>query len=133
MFANNTQILVVDDMSAMRIRITNQLKSFGFENIFQAEDGAAAWKMLDESYKEMRPYGLVVSDWNMPNMSGLELLTKVRTTYHLKSLPFLMVTAEGEKEQVIKAIKAGVSDFVIKPVDKDGLMAKLQNVWKKHN
>lgn len=133
MFPETTRILVVDDMAAMRMRISNQIKGFGFTRIEQAENGQQAWEKLEASHKEGNPFKLVVSDWNMPELSGVELLEKLRSTYHFKNLPFLMVTAEGEKEQVIRAIKSGVSDYVVKPVSKEDLIKKLENVWKKHH
>lgn len=133
MFPSNSLILVVDDMAAMRMRISNQIKGFGFDNIEQAENGKVAFDMLEDRHKEGTPFKLIVSDWNMPEMSGIELLQKIRGTFHHKNLPFLMVTAEGEKEQVIKAVQLGVSDYVIKPVNKESLQKKIENVWKKHN
>ena len=133
MFPKTIRILVVDDMAAMRMRISNQIKGFGFTHIDQAENGQQAWEKIESSLKEGNPFKLVVSDWNMPELSGVELLEKLRNTYKYKNLPFLMVTAEGEKEQVIRAIKSGVSDYVVKPVSKEDLEKKLENVWKKHN
>ena len=133
MFASEIQILIVDDMSAMRMRMSNQLKSIGFINIEQAENGQEAFDKLEKMYTENKPVQLIISDWNMPIMSGLDFLQKVRTTESYAKLPFVMVTAEGEKPQVIKALKSGVSDYLIKPVDKELLQQKLLGVWNKLN
>ena len=133
MFPSSTHILVVDDMGAMRLRIVNQLKKMGYENISQAENGQEAFDLVAKAKTDMTPIELVLSDWNMPVLSGLEFLKKLRGTFQYKDLPFLMVTAEGEKDQVLEAIKSGVSDYVIKPVSPDDLKGKLQNVFAKHN
>ena len=133
MFPNEIQILIVDDMSAMRMRVSNQLKSMGFVNIEQAENGKEAFDKLEKMHNESKPIQLIISDWNMPVMSGLEFLQKVRTTETYAKLPFVMVTAEGEKPQVLKALKSGVSDYLIKPVEKELLRQKLLGVWNKLN
>ncbi len=104
------KILVVDDFATMRRIVKNLLKQLGFENIEEAEDGKQALSKLKE-----QKYHFVVSDWNMPNMTGIELLRNVRSDQELKSLSFLMVTAESEKEKVIEAIKTGVNNYIIKP------------------
>ncbi len=133
MFPLDTPILVVDDMSAMRMRVTNQLASFGYTKIFEAGNGLEALQMIEKLQSENNPIKLVVSDWNMPEMTGIDFLIKIRSSLEYKTLPFLMVTAEGEKEQVIKAIKNGVSDYLIKPVDKVSLKLKLDSIWSKIN
>ena len=133
MFGSKTKILVVDDMFAMRVRISNQIKAMGLVNVTQAENGKIALDLIEKEFSAGTPFELVVSDWNMPEMSGLELVTKLRSNPIYAKLPFLMVTAEGEKSQVVTAIKAGVSDYVVKPVDAEALKVKLFNVWKKVN
>lgn len=133
MFPNECRVLVVDDMAAMRLRVTNQLTTIGFKQIEQAGNGQEAFDLMMKRKEENNPFQLVISDWNMPVLAGIDLLQKVRAVEEFKSLPFLMVTAEGEKEQVIRAIKTGVSDYLIKPVNIDALHQKLIAVWKKHN
>lgn len=133
MFPNETQILIVDDMSAMRMRVSNQLKAMGFVNIEQAENGQEAFDKIEKMQTENKPVQLIISDWNMPIMSGLDFLLKVRAFETYAKLSFVMVTAEGEKPQVIKALKSGVSDYLIKPVDKELLQQKLLGVWNKIN
>ena len=117
------KVLVVDDFSTMRKIIKNNLKGMGFNNIVEAENGQ---KALEELKKES--IGLIISDWNMPVMSGIELLKAVRGDAGLKSIPFIMVTAEGQKDNVMEAAKAGVSNYVIKPFTPDTFSEKLQKV-----
>lgn len=102
----NMKILIVDDFVAMRKILRNILKQIGFTDITEAGDGKTA---LKEMQKEK--YHLILCDWNMPKMSGLELLTKIRSDDQLKGLPFVMVTAEAQKKNIITAVKAGVSNY----------------------
>lgn len=120
------KILVVDDFSTMRRIVKNILKQLGYENIEEAEDGAQAYNKLKSG-----GFGFVVSDWNMPNMDGLELLKKIRSDPELKDLPVLMVTAEAEKEKVIAAIKAGVSNYIVKPFTAEVLKEKMDRIFEK--
>ena len=119
-------ILVVDDFSTMRRIVKNVLKQLGFENIEEAEDGAQALAKLKAG-----SYGFVVSDWNMPNMDGLELLKAVRADANLKATPILMVTAEAEKEKVIQAIQAGVNNYIVKPFTAEVFKEKMDKVFEK--
>ena len=118
------KVLVVDDFATMRRIVKGALKQLGFKDIIEAEDGKAAF---DELKKDK--VGLIVSDWNMPNMTGLELLKAVRGDDGLKDIPFLMVTAEGQKDNVVEAIKSGVSNYVVKPFTPDTFSEKLQKVF----
>jgi two-component system chemotaxis response regulator CheY len=122
------KILVVDDFSTMRRIIKNLLKQLGYENIDEAEDGVQAFTKLQGG-----GYGFVVSDWNMPNMDGLELLKKIRSTPELKDLPILMVTAEAEKEKVVVAIQAGVNNYIVKPFTGEVLKEKMDKILEKVN
>lgn len=128
MFDLKTKVLVVDDMLTMRKIIIKVCKELGFTDIVEAPDGAQAWKVISES---PAPIQLVISDWNMPNLSGLELLKKVRADGKLKALPFIMVTAEAEQHQIVEAIKAGVNSYVVKPFTADTLKTKLEAVHQK--
>ncbi len=103
-------VLVVDDFATMRRIINNLLKEAGCSQISEAEDGVEALRKLESS-----AFSFVVSDWNMPNMSGLELLKAVRHSDHLKHLPFLLVTAEARKENIIDAAQAGADGYIVKP------------------
>ncbi len=127
MFNLGLKVLVVDDFPTMRRIVRNLLKQLGFEHIDEAEDGAQALIRLRGGN-----FGLVISDWNMPNMEGIELLRNVRKEPEpLKNIPFLMVTAEAEKEKVIEAIKAGVDNYVVKPFTADILKEKLEKIAEK--
>jgi two-component system chemotaxis response regulator CheY len=120
------RVLVVDDFATMRKIVRNILKQIGFENIAEAEDGNAALQLLKNDN-----FGLVVSDWNMPNMNGIELLRAIRQNPQLSHLPVLMVTAEGLKENVLEAVKAGVNNYVVKPFTAEVLQEKIEAIFKK--
>ena len=115
--------IVVDDFATMRRIIKNILKDLQFKEIIEAENGAEALKLL-KSIK----VDLIVSDWNMPTMTGLELLKRVRADERLKSLPFLMVTAEAQKENIIEAVQAKVSNYVVKPFSPAVFAEKLAKI-----
>lgn len=116
-------VLVVDDFATMRQIFKGVLKQIGFTNVIEAEDGDSA---LRELKKE--DVGLIISDWNMPNMTGLDLLKAVRGDEKLKSIPFIMVTAEGHKEIVVEAVKSGVSNYLVKPFSPETFGEKLEKV-----
>lgn len=124
------KILVVDDMSTMRKIIKNMLGQIGFTNITEADDGATAWPLIENAIKEGSPYEFIVSDWNMPQLSGLDLLKRVRETAGLEKLPFLMITAEAEQGNVVIAVKAGVSNFIVKPFSAAVLKEKIDKIFK---
>jgi two-component system chemotaxis response regulator CheY len=128
MFAPNTRILVLDDMSTMRKIVIKTLKEIGFTDIQEGVDGNVGWTVLESSNP---PVQLVISDWNMPNSSGLDLLRKVRTDARFAKLPFVLLTAEAEAHQVKEAIMAGVTEYIIKPFVPDVLKAKLEQAYKK--
>jgi two-component system chemotaxis response regulator CheY len=128
MFNPETHILVVDDMLTMRKLVQKSCKELGFTNFTEAKDGAEAFSKLDAASPAI---GLVISDWNMPGASGLDLLKRVRATEKYKTLPFVMLTAEAEKTQIVEAVQAGVSNYVIKPFTTDVLKEKLEAVHKK--
>ncbi len=115
------KVLVVDDFATMRRIIKGVLKQLGFDNIVEAEDGSIA---LDSLKKE--EIGLIVSDWNMPKMTGLDLLRAVKGDDGLKGIPFIMVTAEGLKENVLEAVKLGVTNYIVKPFTPEGFSEKIQ-------
>ena len=126
MIDQNMKILVVDDFSTMRRIVKNLLRQIGYSNIDEAEDGVQAYLKLKNG-----GYSFVVSDWNMPNMDGLDLLKKVRSDPELKDLPILMVTAEAEKEKVITAIQAGVNNYIVKPFTGEVLKDKMDKIIEK--
>lgn len=120
------RILVVDDFETMRRIIKGSLKKIGFSNIVEAEDGLGALKVL-----ENEDIGLIMCDWNMPNMTGIEVLRKIRSDEKLKDIPFIMVTAEVQKENVIEAVKAGTNHYIVKPFTPEVLAVKIKEVFKK--
>ncbi|MDD2685346.1 MAG: chemotaxis response regulator CheY [Gallionella sp.] len=120
----NTKFLVVDDFSTMRRIVRNLLKELGFTNVQEAEDGVDALSKLRAD-----KFDFVVSDWNMPNMTGIELLRAIRADATLKHLPVLMVTAEAKKENIIEAAQAGASGYVVKPFTAATLDEKLKKIF----
>ena|SRR6056297_1609433 len=118
------KVLVVDDFATMRRIMKNILKQIGFTNILEADDGTTALEELHNN-----SINLIISDWNMPKMTGLELLKTVRNTEELKDIPFLMVTAEAQKQNVIDAVQAGVSNYVVKPFTAEAISEKLNKIF----
>jgi len=125
---SNLKFLVVDDFATMRRIIRNLLKELGFSNVDEAEDGMSALQKL-----RAERFDFVVSDWNMPNMTGIDLLRNIRADEQLKSLPVLMVTAEAKKENIIAAAQAGASGYVVKPFTAATLDEKLKKVFQSTN
>lgn len=125
MVDKNMKFLVVDDFSTMRRIIKNLLKELEFSNFDEAEDGMVALAKLKSN-----KYDFVVTDWNMPNMNGIELLRAIRQDAALKHLPVLMITAEAKKENIIEAAQAGASGYVVKPFTSAVLEEKLNKVFK---
>lgn len=123
---DKTRFLVVDDFSTMRRILRNLLKELGYTNVDEAEDGVAALHKL-----ESQPYDFVITDWNMPNMDGLTLLRKIRSSDKLKHLPVLMVTAEAKKENIIAAAQAGASGYIVKPFTAAVLAEKIDRIFEK--
>ncbi len=121
----NMKFLVVDDFSTMRRIVRNLLKELGFTNVQEAEDGVDALQKLSAGN-----FDFVVSDWNMPNMTGIELLRKVRSDPALKHLPVLMVTAEAKRENIIEAAQAGASGYIVKPFTAATLDEKLKKIFQ---
>ncbi|PBP91296.1 response regulator [Pseudomonas syringae] len=124
----NMKILIVDDFSTMRRIIKNLLRDLGFTNTSEADDGLTALPMLQSG-----AFDFLVTDWNMPGMSGIDLLRKVRKDERLKSLPVLMVTAEAKREQIIEAAQAGVNGYVVKPFTAQALKDKIDKIFERVN
>jgi two-component system chemotaxis response regulator CheY len=120
------KILIVDDFATMRKVIRNLLKQVGYENILEAEDGVSALRVL-----KAQKVDLIISDWNMPNMTGFELLKAVRADADLGKTPFLMVTAEALQDNVVAAVKAGVSNYIVKPFTAEVLNDKISKIMEK--
>jgi two-component system chemotaxis response regulator CheY len=124
--SKDMKFLVVDDFSTMRRIIRNLLKELGFTNVDEAEDGVNALAKLHGG-----GFDFVVSDWNMPNMTGIELLRAIRADDALKHLPVLMVTAEAKKENIVEAAQAGASGYVVKPFTAVTLDEKISKILQK--
>jgi len=122
----NMKVLVVDDFSTMRRIVKNILRQLEFTNIIEADDGSTGLEVLQKE-----KVGIIISDWNMPKMTGLELLKAVRVDDALKDIPFLMVTAEAQQENIIEAVKAGVSNYIVKPFTAETLSQKIEQVFNK--
>ena len=120
----NMKILIVDDFATMRRIVKNILSQLGFKNFLEADDGSTAWEILQKEKVD-----LIVSDWNMPKMTGLELLKKVRADERLKDIPFLMVTAEAQKENIIEAVKHKVSQYIVKPFTAETMGEKIRKIF----
>ena len=121
----NLKILVVDDFATMRKVVRNMLRQLGCENVNEAENGEEGFRMAQSD-----EYGLIVSDWNMPVMTGLEFLKACRQEEKTKTTPFLMVTAEALKENIIQAIQAGASNYIVKPFTPQVFEEKLKAIFK---
>ncbi|WP_097460344.1 chemotaxis response regulator CheY [Mangrovitalea sediminis] len=122
----NMKILIVDDFSTMRRIIKNLLRDLGFTNVDEADDGNSALPMLQTG-----KYDFLVTDWNMPGMTGIDLLKAVRADNGLKSLPVLMVTAEAKRDQIVAAAQAGVNGYVVKPFTAAVLKEKIEKIFER--
>lgn len=120
------KILIVDDFSTMRRIIKNLLRDLGFSNTHEADDGVTALPMLRSG-----DYDFLITDWNMPGMTGIDLLRAVRADAKLASLPVLMVTAEAKRDQIIEAAQAGVNGYVVKPFTAQALQEKIEKVFER--
>jgi two-component system chemotaxis response regulator CheY len=128
MFDPKTRVLVVDDMLTMRKLVSKVCKDLGFTDITEASDGAKAWEVVTSATPRI---GLIISDWNMPNSTGLDLLKRVKGDSRFGNTPLVLVTAEAEQHQIVEAVKAGVDGYVIKPFSPQGLREKLELIHKK--
>lgn len=132
MFPLSTRILVIDDMQSIRDLVKAQLRSMNFNEILETDNGENGWNMINAELKAPMPIQLVISDWNMPKMNGLDLLKKVRANGPTADLPFVLLTSEAEREQVTEAVMAGVSQYIVKPFSSKIFEDKLKGAWQKH-
>jgi two-component system chemotaxis response regulator CheY len=121
------KVLIVDDFASMRDLIRKSLMRLGFSKITMATGAVDAVRQIEAGGE----FDLIISDWNMPNMTGLELLNYVRTEKQLKNTPFLMITAEAQRENIIEAAKAGVSQYIVKPFTEEALQEKIESILPK--
>lgn len=127
----NTRILVVDDTFTIRLIVRKQLAAAGYANVEDAADGEEALRMMVGAAEAGQPYGLVISDWAMPKVNGYELLRVVRGTPALADTAFLMLTSTAESDRIVMAIRAGVSGYLVKPIDPASFAAKIDSVLGK--
>ena len=120
------RILIVDDFATMRRIVKNLLRDLGYMNTTEADDGATALPILKNG-----EFDFVITDWNMPNMQGIELLQEIRKDENLKHIPVLMVTAEAKREQIVKAATAGVNGYVVKPFAAETLKTKIEKIFER--
>ena len=120
----NMKVLIVDDFATMRRIVKNIMTQLGYKNIVDADDGTTALEILQNEKVD-----LIISDWNMPKMTGLELLKAVRADANLANIPFIMVTAEAQQDNIILAVKAKVSQYIVKPFTADTLGEKIDKVF----
>jgi two-component system chemotaxis response regulator CheY len=123
-FNPNMRVLIVDDFATMRRIVRNILRQIGIANVVEADDGTTAWDILNREKIDF-----IVSDWNMPKMPGIDLLRKVRSSEQFAELPFLMVTAEAQQENIIEAAQAKVSNYIVKPFTADTLKQKIDKIF----
>ncbi|MGE4231712.1 MAG: response regulator [Bacteriovoracia bacterium] len=129
-FPAGTRILVVDDMATMRKVVNRTLSGLGYDDIAEANDGTTAWDAISLACQRQKPFQLIISDWNMPNMKGIELLKKVRANPTIRSTPFILLTAESELNQIMAGIQAGANAYLLKPFTSANFAEKLKEVWK---
>lgn len=122
----NMKILIVDDFSTMRRIVKNLLHDLGYTNTTEADDGKTAWPLIQAGN-----FDFIVTDWNMPGMTGIDLLKNIRSDERLVKLPVLMVTAEAQREQIIEAAKAGVNGYIIKPFTAATLKEKIDKIFQR--
>lgn len=133
MFPKSSRILIVDDMNMFRQMVRQALSALDFKHFVEAGDGSIAFPTLVKAIENKEPFDLVISDWNMPKLKGIDLLRKVRSEEWGKSLPFILLTAESDKANIVEAVQAGVDNYLIKPFTIDTLRTKLLQTYDKIN
>ena len=128
-----TRILIVDDFEIVRIMLRNALANLGHSDVDDAEDGKIALQKIQAAEFEGKPYTIVFCDWNMPHMTGIEVLEAVRKNPHYAKLPIVMVTAEAEQKQVVQALRSGATDYIVKPIAPEILEKKVNKILSKIN
>ncbi len=131
MLKASMKIMVVDPVTTMRKMIKQNLLQMGFKNVTEAEDGASAWQLIQESVANKTPYEFIISEWEMPGMPGLELLKNIRSTPATQKLPFLMMTSDTNQTTVVTAVQAGVNNLVVKPFSVATLKEKIDKIFNK--
>jgi two-component system chemotaxis response regulator CheY len=132
MFPPNSKILIVDDMPTIVDLLKIQLKALGFKNVSEAYDGEEALNFMIQHTTARSPVDLIISDWNMPKMTGLDFLKRVRSSPEWNNIPFILLTSESERDQVTEAVLAGVTNYIVKPFTSKLLEEKLKSSWLKY-
>jgi len=127
-FSPATWVLIIDDMAEVRGLVVQKFKELGFWNLLEASDGAQAWEILERG---PHPIRLIVSDWRMPNLTGLDLIRKVKGDSRFKDLPILMITMENESKKVLEALVSGADSYIIKPFSTEKLRSKLETIYQR--
>lgn len=125
------KVLIVDDFEMVRVMLKNTLKSLGYTDFSEAENGFDAWKKIEEAHSANKPYQIIFCDWNMPEMGGIEFLEKCRADAKYKDVPIIMVTAEAEQDHIVTALKKGATDYIIKPISPEMLEKKVKKAIAK--
>lgn len=133
MFPPETKILVVEDTLPIREIVTSFLRNLGFKNITEADDVPQALKLLATASEEYNPFELIISDWKMPGLTGLDLLNSVRRKPEWTKIPFVFLTSESRQDQIIRAIQSGANNYILKPLIEDTLRDKLRRTWDQLN
>ena len=128
--SSKTKILLVDDFEMVRMMLRKSLNRLGYQDIEEAKDGVEAWDKLSQAKTGGKPFGMIFCDWSMPEMNGMEVLEKCRSSKEFKDLPFIMVTAEAEQAGVVRALKAGANEYLIKPISAELLQKKIDKILK---
>jgi two-component system, chemotaxis family, chemotaxis protein CheY len=131
MFPDHTKFLVVDDTKTIRVLLKEILGNLGYRDVHEAEDGNQALQMLKDHAQAKKPFTFIICDWNMPGLTGLDLLEFRNADQRFKNVPFLMITIESERDYVLRAVAMGVSDYVVKPFSENTIKAKMQGIWNR--
>jgi CheY-like chemotaxis protein len=129
---NQLKVLIIDDFEMVRMMLKKSLKDMGVDNYIESENGADAWKKLEEARSAGSPFNFIFCDWNMPEMNGIEFLAKCRASSFYKTIPIIMVTAESEQAQIVEALKKGATDYIIKPIASEMLEKKVKKAISRH-
>ena len=128
MFDLSTKILVVDDMATVRRIIAKMCTDIGFKEVIEAADGESAWTAINTS---VPPIGLVLSDWNMPKLSGPDLVKRIRSDVRYRNTPVILITTEAESKKIVEAAASGIDDYIVKPFPLDTLVTKIKKTYEK--
>jgi two-component system chemotaxis response regulator CheY len=131
MFKPETRFLIIDDFSTMRKALKSTLNMLGYKNVVEAVDGKNAVDKLQDNLEKNTPIDFILSDWTMPNMSGIELLKYCKQQPQFQNLPFILITAESEQGNIVEALKSGVSEYIVKPFNPQLLKTKMEKVYTK--